>query len=239
MSRDGANYSSDGFDESGVEHGQFIMRLWNRTAWILYRSVFASLRDYLYAVTWSTFVAREASAETVEVDPDADDAERRRALVDSGMCILGARIVKLNDGAFDVAWDGRQGHKMDGRSQVWLSRTDPEIDAEKHPFLIQEKRTRGMTLAAGYTLPSEYADMTWRVDLLRNPVVDHARLHSIKTFSSSVDSRLRDLVVDDVMRQEAETKQLNSKRNDSEGYDDIVRHEIRRVSRKYSLNGDQ
>ena len=73
------------------------------------------MRDYLYAVTWSNFVAREASAEIVEVDPDADDAERRRALVGSGMCILSARIVKLNDGSFfllrgtgvrDTKWTG-------------------------------------------------------------------------------------------------------------------------------------
>ena len=135
------------------------MRLWNRTPWILYRSVFASLRDYLYAVTWSNFVAREASAEIVEVDPDADVVERCKALVASGMCILRARIVSSHDGAYDVAWDGLQGHKIDGRSQVWLSRTDPEIDPVKHPFQILEKRTGGMTLAAGPTLPSEFADM--------------------------------------------------------------------------------
>ena len=103
MSRDGSSYCSDGSDESGVEVGQFIMRLWNRTPWILYRSVFASLRDYLYAVTWSNFVAREASAEIVEVDPDADVAQRGRALIASGMCILGARIVESHDGAYDVA----------------------------------------------------------------------------------------------------------------------------------------
>ena len=60
---------------------------------------------------------------------------------------------------------------------MWLGRTDPEIDAEKHPFQIQEKkRTGGMTLAAGNTLPCEYAGMEWRVDLYRSSVVDAARL---------------------------------------------------------------
>ena len=142
MSRDGSRYSSDGCDEGGVEEGIFIMRLWKRTPWILYRSVFASLRDYLYAVTWSTFVAREASAQIVKVDSDADVAQRGRVLIASGMCILGARIVESDAGAHDVAWEGRQGHKIDGRSQVWLSRTDPEIDAEKHPFEIQENVRR-------------------------------------------------------------------------------------------------
>ena len=82
------------------------MRLWNSTSWILYRSVFASLRDYLYAVTWSMFVAREASAEIVEVDPDADVVERCKALVASGMCIFRARIVSCHDGSYDVAWVG-------------------------------------------------------------------------------------------------------------------------------------
>ena len=164
------------------------MRLWNRMPWILYRSVFASLRGYLYAVTWSTFVVREASAGIVEVDPDADVEQRGRALIASGMCILGARIVESHDGGYVVAWNGHQGHKITGRSQVWLSRTAPEIDAEKKPFQIQEKRTRGMTLAAGHTLPSEYADMDWRVDLYRSCVVDAARLVSIRRFSSGVGS---------------------------------------------------
>ena len=85
------------------------MHVWNREAWILYRAVFDSLANYLYAVTWSLFVAREASAEVVEVDPDADDAQKRRALIDSGMCIFEARIAESYGGAYKVSWDGQQG----------------------------------------------------------------------------------------------------------------------------------
>ena len=85
MSSDGSSYCSDGSDESGVEVGQFIMRLCNRTPWILYHSVLASLRDYLDAVTWPKFVARETSTVIVEAEPDADVAQRSRALIASGM----------------------------------------------------------------------------------------------------------------------------------------------------------
>ena len=100
MSSDGSSYCSDHSDDSRLEEGEFIMRLWNKS-WILYRSVFASFRDYLYAVTWSKFVAREASAEIVEVDPDADVDQRNRALIASGMCILRARIMEFQDGTYD------------------------------------------------------------------------------------------------------------------------------------------
>ena len=48
-----------------------------------------------------------------------------------------------------------------------------------------------MTLAAGNTLPCEYANMEWRVDLYRSSVVDAARLQSITTFCAGVDSPQR------------------------------------------------
>ena len=142
MSSDESGYGSDYSHDRSVEEEQYIMHLWNRKAWILYRSVFDSLHDYLYALNWSFFVAREASAEVVEVEPDADVAQYRRALIDSGMCIFEARIAEYGDGAYKVSWDGQQGHKMKTGSSVWLSRTDPEIDAEKYTFPIEEKKKR-------------------------------------------------------------------------------------------------
>ena len=98
------------------------------------------------------FVAREASAQVVEAEPDTDVAQHRRALIHSGMCIFEARIGEDGAGAYKVSWDGQQGQKMKTGSSVWLSRTDPEIDAEKYTFPISEKKKAHMTLAATHEL---------------------------------------------------------------------------------------
>ena len=55
MSSDESGYDSDYSDsdysdDSSQEEEQYIMHVWNRQAWILYRSVFATVHDYLYAV---------------------------------------------------------------------------------------------------------------------------------------------------------------------------------------------
>ena len=244
MSSDESGYDSDYSDsdysdDRSQKEEQYIMHVWDRQAWILYRSVFATVHDYLYAVSWSFFVAREASAQVVEVEPDTDAAQHRRALIHSGMCIFEARIAEDGDGAYKVSWDGQQGHKMKTGSSVWLSRTDPEIDAEKYTFPISAKEEAHMILAATHELPDDFSDIIWRVDLYRSSVIDAARLEAIRKFASGVSSPLRDLVVDDVLRQEAETANLNLMVPQTEHSYDVVRREIARVKSKYALNDDQ
>ena len=51
----------------------------------------------MHAVTWFTFVAREAFTQIVEMDPDTDVGQRGRALIVFGMCFLGARILESDD----------------------------------------------------------------------------------------------------------------------------------------------
>ena len=243
MSSDESGYDSDYSDsdysdDRSQKEEQYIMHVWDRQAWILYRSVFATVHDYLYAVNWSFFVAREASAQVAEVEPDTDAAQHRRALIHSGMCILEA-CIKDGAGGYEVSWDGPQGHKMKTGSSVWLSRTDPEIDAEKYTFRISAKEEAHMILAATHELPDDFSHMIWRVDLYRSSVVDAARLGAIRKFASGVRSPLRDLVVDDVLRQDAKTSELNLMVRQTEHSHEVVCREIARVKNKYALNDDQ
>ena len=115
----------------------FVMNIWGK-AWTLSRAAFEALPYYLYAVTWSDFVAREARAEVcIDTDDLLDDEKRVAILKASGLCVVGARISDALQDVFTITWSGNQGHRLAVGNAVWLSETDPEVRRRWMHFRIR------------------------------------------------------------------------------------------------------
>ena len=116
---------------------------WDRP-WILKRSEFHHVKHYLYAGTWSDFVVGEARMETCHVDADQEEDARKGALIRNGKTMFGVRCDGTDDkGCHFTFYRLDQGRKLRVNSELILSRTDPDLDAWKHPCVIEEKDNDG------------------------------------------------------------------------------------------------
>jgi len=220
---------------SDVER-HFVMRIWGK-AWTLSRGAFEALHYYLYAVTWSDFVAREARAE-VCIDTDAllNDENRVAILKASGLCVVGARIWEGLEDVFTITWSGRQGQRLAVGNAVWLSKTDPEVDALSYLFPIMSRTASSLTVKKVVALPDDSWNCDCRVDLCSMPNVEEARLNALYLFCTHRKSIMRDLVIDDGMRSAGGTRTLNQR---AVKLDEDAQFNILRVGRKHGLNNAQ
>jgi len=99
------------------------------------RGDFATIRAYMYWCVWTRFIIRESQEKGIAVPEDASDEDIKQLRINAGLCLVN---VVLHPEARTAVFNPTARCAFKARTQLWLSRVDPEEDCFKHILEIQE-----------------------------------------------------------------------------------------------------
>ena len=140
------------------------------------RSQFQDLHGYLYAILWSRFVVREATAGQVQFTDEGEVQATVEQLVKNGQCVLNVSL--FPDRGYGRVESGRV--RLKKNETVWLSRKDPYEDGHAHALKVDRVHMGIIYFRADSRYPEDAAEGVWRLDLGTNEVQLDSQLHCIK-----------------------------------------------------------
>ena len=146
------------------------------------RDDFPSLDSFLYYRVWQRFLMREGQANLPDIPEDACADVYKHILMKAGVCVLSPDI---DPDKKTARFDPAEPCAFRPKSQVWLSRTDPEDDAFRKALTIRSVRKGELRFSEDSAFLDDASTGFWRVDLAPDESQVRQQLYHIMVFAKN------------------------------------------------------